>query len=287
MKRSFHVGFYFPTAPSLHLTPQTLQLILTILFATVCVAFLLFAIHRARVGGSLLGLALLIGGLIASINEAPIDALTLCWYPRGNLIKAYNTIAPIPLWVALAYMAFMGGVAYVLLLRARKGVTNTQLWAYFGVFILSDFVVELPVVNLHDYAYYGGQPLDVAHVPLYWPFLNGPGIYVTVALLLRAPQAFRGWRVLLAAALPAMTYAAGSAASGWPVFTVLHMKSRPELINQAAGLLSVGLGLLVLSIVIPMIANGAPAPVADNPHHDAGARIKPRPAALEASRSAF
>src|SRR5260221_6416528 len=96
--RSSEMGFYFPSAPGLPTTPHTVQLVLTIVFGVVCVAVLIAVAFHSRTTRSALGIVLLAGGLAASLNEAPIDALTLCWYPRGDLIQAYDTIAPIPLW---------------------------------------------------------------------------------------------------------------------------------------------------------------------------------------------
>jgi hypothetical protein len=221
----------------------------------VCAGFAVRAVLNWRSSGSPLALLLLAGGLISTINEAPIDALGLCWYRRPGMLEAYSTIAPVPLWVVLAYGAFFGGAAHLLYVFAKRGLTQRQLWACFGAFVVAEILSEVPDTALHLYSYYGHQPFKIGGMPLYWVALNGPGLFITAAVLLRLPKRFTGWRVLTALALPSMTYAIGGFASGWPVFSVLHMRHASGLLVQLAGVATIGLGLLLLSFVIPILAS--------------------------------
>jgi hypothetical protein len=249
------MGFYFPHGPADMVMPETTQVVLTSVLIALCALFLARAVADWRRSGTLIGVVLIFGGFVSSINEANVDALGLVWHPRIGEWAAYETIGPVPLWVPFAYMLFEGGMAYTLYKRVQAGMTTKQLWKAFAVVYLANATLELPLLALDFYDYYGNPPLEFFGFPLFWPFLNLPALFITVAMLTRLPQAFRGWRVLLLLVEPAMAYGAVSAAAGWPVFAVLHMEARSEVVNQLGGLATIGLSVMLINLMISFIAS--------------------------------
>jgi len=248
------MDFYFPEPPG-GAMPQTLQTVLIVLLAGSTGAFLVRALVRWRSTGSALGVVLLGGGALASLNEPIIDALGLCWYPREDLISSFETIGPMPLWCFFAYMTYYGGATFLLYERAKKGLTQAQLWKIAGLFLLSEIVFEITVTQLDGYSYYGNQPIEVGGMPVYWMVVNATGFFLAAAILLRAEELFAGRRVLLAALVPPVSYGVGGLGAGWPVFSVLHTEGASDVLIEIGALATMGVGLVMTLCVFQLLAS--------------------------------
>jgi hypothetical protein len=251
------MGYYFPPFPEPGTTPQGLQWVLTTMFIVVIAGF----IGRALIGwqrtGSPVGLLLLIGATIASLNEGLVDVAGLCWYPVNGQWVGYNTIHSVPLWCVLAYTAYHGGGAYIVYEKARAGMSRRTLWIALGIMWASEIVFEIAVINLGGYQYFGEQPLSIAGWPIYWLAVNFPGFFVTVAVLVRMPHLLRGWRVVLTMFLPIVTYPLGFG-SGLPVFSALHTRNPSWVLLNGATALTFAIGITVIALAISVIAEAGP-----------------------------
>lgn len=249
------MGFNFPAPPSDMVMPQTTQAVATSIMLALSLAFVVYALTERRRTGTYVALLLVLGGAIASVNEAIVDSTGLVWHPRIDDWMAYNSFAPVPLWVVGAYCTFEGGFAYLLYKRVKAGMTRAQVWKAFGLLVAANWVLEIPLLALDFYDYYGNPPLEVAGYPIYWPFLNLPPILVTVALLVRLPALFEGRKVALLLVEPAMAYAAVSNAVGWPIFTALHSPGMAEPFRWALCVLGIALSCLIVDALSRVLAS--------------------------------
>src|SRR5262249_45066226 len=135
-----------------------------------------------------------------------------------------NTFGPLPLWGLFCYIVFFGAGTYLFLRLMRRGVTRRQFWTGVLSLMVVNLAIEVPLLPTHLYYYYGYHtpPMTVAHLPLYWLFLNVGGPLLAATVLLGGESFFRGRGVLLAALVPMSAYAAYSLAAGWPIFSALH-----------------------------------------------------------------
>jgi len=253
------VGYYYPEYPDAGTTPQGLQWVLTVMFVGVILGFLVRALVGWRRTGSPLGVLLLVAAAAASLNEGFVDAAGLCWYPVGGQWVGHDTIHSIPLWCVLAYTAYFGGATYVVYEKARAGMSKRSLWIALAIMWASEIAFEITVINMGGYQYFGDQPLSIAGFPIYWLALNFPGLFVTVAILVRMPQLFRGWRILLVLIVPGVTYAFGAFGAGWPVFAALHVHGGASwLVLTLATILTFIIGVTMIAVAIDYIADDGP-----------------------------
>jgi hypothetical protein len=108
--------------------------------------------------------------------------------------------------------------------------------------------IEIPLLPTHLYYYYGYHtpPMTVAHLPLYWLFLNVGGPLLAAAVLLAGERFFTGPRMLAAALIPMTSYAAYSLAAGWPIFSALHATHLAQPFVWAAALLTIAISAAML-----------------------------------------
>lgn len=245
------MSYYIPKLPDGYndTNPMT-QTVLLALFGVVVVAGAIWALLRWKQTGSPLGIVLLLGGVIASLNEALVDVAGLCWYPQHGQIVGYRTLLAVPLWNVLAYTAYFGVTTFVLLEIARAGATQRKLWTILGGLLVSELIFEPVVINAGGYVYFGDEPLSLFGMPLYWMATNFSALFFAVALLLRMPHLFRGWRVVFALFVPPVTFGLGSFGAGWAAFSALHVQGASWLLLNVAQIvtLAIGAGMAYLGI---------------------------------------
>jgi hypothetical protein len=194
-------------------------------------------------------LALLIGGAGCVVWEPIVDVLGRCWYPQFGQVHLFETFGrPIPLYVLFGYAWFMGGLTIVAY-RVIQAKGFRALWRLYPLLIVIEAPFELLAVHTHVYVYYGQQPLSISSWPIWWGFVN-TSIPICAAVLLTCfrPK-LAGWSVLLVIPMLPMLDGAGNAASGWPVWTILH-SSVPAAERQIAGVLTCLLGVLVVAAMV-------------------------------------
>jgi len=244
-----------PLPPPGLVFPQTPQLYATVIMSTMVAAFVVYALLQWYKSRSPLAPLLLLGGALSYLNEPIVDVLGLCWHPRPGQWVALQTFGPAPLWGLGIYTVFYGGMTYLMLQQAQRGITRRQFWIGVLAFFIVDIACELPLIGMGLYHYYGEPPFNFFGLPAYWLFINTLGPLMTVALLLRARAYFGGWRMLLIALLPMTTDAAGSIASGWPIFSALNTPEATMALKVIAALSTVGIGWVIMDALSKLICS--------------------------------
>lgn len=247
--------FNLATPPQGMVFPQTPQVIITAVMWAVVAVFVVICLHRAWKTRSLLALQLLVGGAICYLAEPMVDVLTAVWHPRPNQWVALETFGPVPLWGMGIYIVFFGAMTYLMLMAARQGISRRAFWIGVLAFFVADVACEWPIIHHGLYVYHGEPPYLLLGLPMYWLFINTLGPLIAVALLLRAPQFFSGWRQWLIPLLPMSTDIAGSVASGWPIMSALNTPGASTELKWAAATLTIFLGLVIMDGLSQLICD--------------------------------
>ena len=257
--------FDLPLPPQGLVFPEVAQHYATIAMWSVVAIFVAICLYQAWKTRSPLALLLLAGGAICYLAEPMVDVLALCWHPRPNQWVALHTFGPVPLWGLGIYIVFFGAMTYLMLLAAQKGISRKTFWIGVLCFFLADVACELPIIHAGLYSYYGEPPYQFMGLPMYWLFINTLGPLIAVALLLRAPQFFTGWRQVLIPLLPVTTDIAGSVSSGWPIMSALNAPGASTELKWAAATLTILLGLAIMDGLSRLICREQTSAVQLNP----------------------
>jgi hypothetical protein len=191
---------------------------------------------------------ILAGGAIAALGAPMIDHLALVWWPldiKVPTIKAFGIRDPI--FEIPGYALFMGACTYWCYAMIRDGRGPHAVWGAAALLFVGDMAMEMTFINLGLYHYYGPQPLEIAGYPLTWAALNAALIPTGAYLLHIWTPRLHGWRQLEALALPPLALGA-VVATGWPLFTVLHIQIAQGL-REIGGLITVTLCVWLVSCV--------------------------------------
>lgn len=240
----------FPQPPLDLAMPETVQYLAALAVAVPALALLVAALVTLRRRGTAVPLLFLIGCAISTINEPIMDELCLVWHHGIGQASVFTTFGrPIPLWVPFSYVAYFGGLTWLLFKFLRRSPTPRQVWlGVLSIFALN-LVLELPILGLDMFTYYGDQPYRVGGFPAPQAFINGGGVLLDVVLLCAVPQLFAGrrrWGILL---LPTGTQLAATVMTAFPSVAVGHTRL-PGGIKWAAGAISILLGIAVFDALI-------------------------------------
>ena len=239
--------FNLPTAPHDLVFPYLPQLIATSVMWFVVFLVLCYALYDTWKTRSPVALLLIVGSAIAYLNEPFVDVMGLVLHPREGQWVVLETLGPVPWWGLAIYIIYFGGLTLGKLRIAQQGLmTRKGFWIGTCTFFVVNIVAELPLIQSGMYLYYNDPPFMFFGLPLYWLVINASGPLMCVALLLRAPQWFTGWRTGLIVLLPMTTDAMGSIGAGWPIFTALNTPDIAEWVKYAAALLTFGIGLALM-----------------------------------------
>jgi hypothetical protein len=169
-----------------------------------------------------------------------------------------------PVWGMLAYGTFYGIFAYVLYRMARRGAGRQRLRTAIAAILAYNLAMEPLLIALHLYTYYGRQPMTVFGYPAFWPVVNVTGMTLASLVLVTQRQWFAGPGAALALLLVPVAVAAGSIASGLPVFSVLNGgRSTSGIVLWVGALATISVGLLIMEGALR--AQSAPASEAITP----------------------
>jgi hypothetical protein len=248
------------------LTPHGAESVVTITLGAVVAAMVVAALIHWRRTGSPAFLLVLAGGYVCSFNEALVDVLGHCYFPADGHIVYTAFRQPVPVWVALGYVAFFGGLPYLLVMWLKNGASRRSVWLGVGVFWVLDVLLEMPVLASRVYIYYGDQPFAVGGFPLIWLTINGLGALLGAVVITRLSWFFTGVRQLLLVFVPFVTYM-----SSWVVtmpFFAVNNTDASATVRAAAAILSMILGLIAIDLLIRigtgqwrLLPPDAPAPV--------------------------
>lgn len=256
--------FDLPMPPPGLTFPEDVQHFLTVMHAGICAIFVAYCLYQSYKTRSLLPILLTVGGGIAFLWEPFDDILGLCWFPRVNQGLGIYTYGPVPIWVGFIYVYFFGSMAYILLRALQRGITRRQFWIGVSVWWVVNLFAELPAIHYGIYYYYNNPPwLIFDLLPAYWLFINCLGALLTVALLLRTPQLFQGWRMAMVPLLPMTTDAMGSIAAGWPIFSALNTPGASSALKWAAGGLTIVISLFIIDCISRLVCTDAVKPGTD------------------------
>lgn len=229
-------------------TPATAQAVITTILAIVVVGFILAAVREWRRTGRPFFLLMLVGGLVCSLNEALVDVLGHCHFPKDGWIGYTAFDRAVPVWVILAYIVFFGGLSYLMAKAFQSGATRTTMWTGIGIFAVLNVLLEIPMLGSGLYVYYGDQPFTIAGFPISWLVINSLGSLFGAVVLTRLAWFFTGARQLLIVLIPFVTYM-----SSWvlamPYFAITNTDASSG-VRMAAAAVSLVLGAIGIDILI-------------------------------------
>jgi hypothetical protein len=240
----------FPQPPLDLAMPETVQYIAALAVALPALALLVAGVLTLRRKGTAVPLLFLIGCGISTINEPIMDELCLVWHHGVGQATAFETFGrPIPLWVPFSYIAYFGGLTWLLFKFLRRSPTPRQVWLGVVSIFALNLMLELPILALDMFTYYGDQPYRVAGFPAPQAFINGGGVLLSVVLLCAVPQLFAGrrrWGILL---LPTGTQLAATVMIAFPIVAMGHTRL-PAGLRWGAATVSIVLGVIVFDGLI-------------------------------------
>lgn len=217
------IASQMPVVPQI-VMPPTAQAVSTASVALVGLVALGAAIVFGWRQRTPLYVLVLLGGMIASINEPIVDLLGGCLHPQTGGWTVFSTFdRPIPVWAVIAYALFFGAVPLIVLALMRGGHDPRKRFlqsvaAIFG----ANLLIELPILQFGVYVYYGQQPFKAFGLfPLHWLFINGLAAALIAVVLYRWSAAFLGARLLALLIVPTAIQF-GAAAVGIPVFSAYN-----------------------------------------------------------------
>jgi hypothetical protein len=243
-----------PVVPDL-VMPGTAQTIATVSVAVVALVALAAAVRYGAKHRTPLYVIVLIGGLIASLNEPVADLLGGCLHPQTGswvVFTAYDR--PIPAWAVIAYGLFFGAVPLLVFALMRgAGNPRARLLQSVAVIFAANLLIELPILAGDVYVYYGDQPFKIFGLfPLHWLFINGVGVATIAVVLHLFGDRFKGASQLWFLAIPATAQIAALSVST-PAFT-LYNTSVSTPVKWAGSVATMLLGaaaLRALSRLVP------------------------------------
>jgi len=213
--------------------------------------------------GQPVALMMFLAGGCAVLHEPLVDLVGGCWHYANARIVYVAYGRPMPLWLCIAYFFYVGIGLSTVWRVLRRGVAPRQIWLLYAGAMLADCIMEVTLLNLDIYAYYGHQPLVLAKFPLWWAPVNAGYIVVTAALIYRLDAFLRGWRTVAIIPISLTVAAAFNAAAGWPAWLVINSDLGP-LATQLGGLLTVGIAFVLMNMTVAVIVR-EPAIAKDSP----------------------
>lgn len=194
--------------------PATAQLLFTVVTGVPMLIVLAIAIDHVRRGKGPLLLFCFIGGALAALFEPVADILSCLYFPVLGQHTAFTALGrPIPWALVFAYPWFVGGQGYLSYWVFSKGVPAVRIWQLWGVFAVSNVLVETPGVLTGFHAYYGNQPLNFWGFPLWQAAVQSIMPMAAGALIFALRGRLgSGWK--LAAIIPLLPMADGMVNAG-------------------------------------------------------------------------
>ena len=236
------------TAPVEMVMPQAAQLWMNILNWGLVAVVLVVALNHWRKHGSAIGIWLVLGGALTTLNEPIVDVLGKCWFPAVGseaLFKAWGV--SIPSYMLPVYAWYVGGQAFLAYRLYERGLSRRGLFGLYATLAIVNMFLEMPSLNLPTplYSYYGYQPLLLLHFPLWWIFCNALMPMMIAGVAFAAAPVLRGARGALLVPLAWMTAAATNGLVAAPIWVALNIEGSNLVLTHLAAAVSFGMGLLV------------------------------------------
>lgn len=208
------------------------------------IVFVLGVVHVLKGRGPLL-LLCFFGGLLAASAEPVVDMLSGLYFPHIGQNTAFSNFGRhIPWALVFAYPWYVGGQGYLAYLQFNKRVAGKRIWQMWGLFAVTNALVETPGVLTGFHVYYGNQPLNFWGFPLWaaavqsiMPMVAGALIYV-----LRS-HVGDSWKLLAVVPLVPMADGLVNAAFDIPMWTTLG-NDMSLAANYVGAALTIGMAVL-------------------------------------------
>jgi hypothetical protein len=139
---------------------------------------------------------LMLGGLLAIVNEPLLNVVAAVWYQRSDQFMVLQLLGrPMPLWVTLLYMGGYGICGIWAYQCIKRGITRKKLFVLWILIACIDIVLETVFTSIPGlYVYYGHQPLRLMQFPLWWPPINALVVVMSSSIAYLLTPHLRGWR---------------------------------------------------------------------------------------------
>ena len=242
--------------------PETMQTVMTVAVGSVLALLLIGVTVLCVRQRTPLYLLIMAGGAICMFNETALDVLGHCYFPEIGDWQAYSTLGrAIPVWVALAYVAYFGGLTAIEVYCLRRGVSRKQILIGLLTIESLNCLLELPPLKKDLYTYYGEQPLRIAgEFPAVWLVFNCVGSFLAACIIFKALPYLKGPRMLLVVLIPPVCQHAAFWL-GVPYIAAINSDVSSGVMTAAA-LVTISLGALVVYTLIDLVATDRRRPPA-------------------------
>jgi hypothetical protein len=205
--------------------PQTAQTVLIVAMTVLAALSLAYAVHASVRRRDLVHLWLFIGAALAIPYEALGDNLVHVYYTEKGQIGWVTTFGhSIPAFIGILYFWYLPILGYVMIRRAKTGVSARRFWLEWCGFLGFAIFFEMLVTNIGGttWIYYGPQAFKLADVPVLTPFTY-VSFMVAIAGAFCALERLlpRGRQWLIVPAVP-MVMAGSHAMTSLPLAVALH-----------------------------------------------------------------
>lgn len=255
---------YLLEPPRDMVVPETMQTVMTVAVGSVLAVMLIGLSVVCIRRRTPLYLLIMVGGAICMFNETALDVLGHCYFPETGDWQAYSTLGrAVPVWVALAYVAYFGGLTAIEVLCLRRGVSRKQILIGLLTIESLNCLLELPPLKKDLYTYYGEQPLRIAgEFPAVWLVFNCVGSFLAACIIFKALPYLRGPRMLLVVLIPPVCQHAAFWL-GVPYVAAINSDAGSGVTTGAA-LITISLGVLVVYTLIDLVAKDRRRPPAQS-----------------------
>ena len=237
-----------PSPPVEMVMPAQYSLILGINFV-VLLAVVAWAVMECWRSQRSLPILILIGATFCSILECFFDVLVCAWWPQYGHTPLYRMFnMSVPIWMALAYPWYYGGMSVLAYKWFKEGMTTSRLWKFYWLGWIANFALEVPALQLNVYTYYGPQPFKIMDFPLVMAMPNAVVPILIGALIKSFDDLLVGPKSLIAIFLVPMGMATAQVTIAWPWWLSVNSGASYTVANLAS-LYSFGLSLLVTYLV--------------------------------------
>lgn len=241
-----------PPATTMNPIGQTIAIWTMVVLIAV---FLVYAIIMGRKLKSWLPVLFLVVGGLGAFMEPAVEVLGHCVEAVAGQITAFTWLGrPMPLHIALLFVIYFGAPWLIMYPKFLAGkITKSSLWKVYGVTLIIFWVPEILPMSFGMWEYYAPNALHFGHLlpfattPLWFPFYASAMVYFGFTVICVFHDMFKGWRQLLMVPIATIAIYGAMFGFGFPVYIAINMDI-PGWLQQAAGLLNIGLCLFVISM---------------------------------------
>lgn len=229
------------------------ELAFTLACAGVVVVGLIMMLLHWRRAGSAFGLMVLIGGMLACIQEPMVDTLGNMYIPPSHFTVFTTYGREMPLFAPFGYGLYFG-IPMFLYIRAaqqRAGLGHFQK-LFLGSLAL-ELAFEITAVKGDFYDYYDEQPFRFFELPVHWMTLNMAAAWVAAAAVYKALPYLPGWRIVAVVPITVCMITANYYMQGFPIFSAMHAEDPSRGLLVVSSLLTIVLGVAIMQVMIRIL----------------------------------